>query len=229
MGPLASAAFVRTIYANYRGRAEQEAPIVLLYSNPKVGDRTKTFLSGGDYRALLDELETGLSSLVQQGATELVMCCVTAHYLFDKIALPLRTRLVSLLDVIFQEIQNTHQRCLLACTTGTRRLELFQKHPSWKLVKQRVCLPTDSEQEKLHDCIYAVKRNHDTQELAELLRSVSRAHAVDAVIAGCTELHLLSKACAGPNVLNQEVSIIDPLVAIAAENKEKVHATSICA
>src|SRR5215471_1599950 len=120
MGPLASAGFIRTLYGTYRGRIEQETPVVLLWSNPKLGDRTKTFLQNGDQQELLDGLETGLRSLVAQGATHLVICCVTAHYLLPRLPKDLRAKVLSLIDVIFEELESTERKCLLACTTGTR-------------------------------------------------------------------------------------------------------------
>ena len=221
MGPLASAGFVRTIYSAYRGQVEQESPIVLLYSNPKVGDRTATFLEGGDHLEMLAELESGLRHLVAQGATQLVICCITAHYLLPELPQDLREKVVSLIDVIFEELRGTEKACLLACSTGTRRLGLFQQHPAWGGAQHRICLPTDDEQQKLHEAIYVLKRDQKPGQLIKVLLSICHAHGVDTLIAGCTELHLLSKACAGPNALNQKIEIIDPLAAIATRYSEE--------
>jgi len=221
MGPQASAGFIRTIYSAYRGQTEQQAPIVLLYSNPKVDDRTATFLSGADHSRILDELVMGLRGLVAQGATQLVICCVTAHYLLPELPLDLRRKTISLIDVVFEELQGAQQPCLLACTTGTRRLELFQQHPAWEEAKHRVCLPTENEQAILHEAIYSLKRNHTPGGLIQVLLSLCQTHRVRSLIAGCTELHLLSLACAGPNELNLKITIIDPLSAIATRYSEE--------
>jgi aspartate racemase len=221
MGPLASASFVRTIYSAYRGQVEQESPIVLLYSNPKVQDRTKTFLEGGDHQGILAELENGLRHLVAQGATQLVICCITAHYLLAELPHDLRERVVSLIDVIFEELQGNQKTCLLASTTGTRRLGLFQQHPSWRGVQHRIALPSDDEQQRLHEAIYLFKRDQRPGHLIKVLLSICQAHEVDTMIAGCTELHLVSKAAAGPNALNQKIQIIDPLAAIATRYSEE--------
>jgi aspartate racemase len=221
MGPQASAGFIRTIYNAYRGQTEQQAPIVLLYSNPKVVDRTTTFLSGADHHQILDELVMGLRGLVAQGATQLVICCVTAHYLLPELPRDLRDKTASLIDVVFEELQGAQQPCLLACTTGTRRLGLFQQHPAWEAVKHLICLPTENEQDILHDAIYAFKRNHAPGQLIQVLLSLCQAHGVHTFIAGCTELHLLSQACAGPNELNLKIGIIDPLAAIAKRYSEE--------
>ena len=227
MGPLASAGFIRTLYGTYRGRVEQETPVVLLWSNPKLGDRTKIFLQNGDEQELLDGLETGLRSLVAQGANHLVICCVTAHYLLPRLPKDLRAKVLSLVDVIFEELESTERKCLLACTTGTRSLRLFQEHKGWKKVAHKVCLPTAKEQEKLHEAIYSVKRDHTVDDLAEVVLSICEAHSVDTVIAGCTELHLLSSDCDCRTALSQKLRIIDPLATIATRYREGMHAAAI--
>jgi aspartate racemase len=229
MGPLASAAFVRTIYGMHRGRLEQESPVVLLYSNPKIGDRTKTFLGGGDHRPLLRDLETGISALLAQGADQVVICCVTMHYLLPLVSPELRARVVSLIDTVFEELERIDKRCLLACTTGAKKLGLFQNHPSWKSVRKRVCVLSEADQQQLHDAIYLVKRSHVTDPLTAVVHGLGAKYGVEAIIAGCTELHLLSPACAGATFLNEQFEIIDPLSAIAERTVERDYATAICA
>lgn len=230
MGPLASAAFVRSIYGFYRGRREQELPVVLLYSNPKVGDRTANFLSGGDHRPLLRDLERGLSVLIEQGADRVVICCVTMHHLLPHVHKSLSDRVISLVDTVFEELSVSRRRCLLACTTGTRKLGLFQKHHAWSKVLDQIVMPSELEQALLHDAIYAVKRHHATRPLVDTLHSIASRLRVDAIIAGCTELHLLAPAAAGTNRLNEDFEFIDPLSAIAGRFlKEEEYATTVCA
>jgi aspartate racemase len=229
MGPLASAAFVRSIYGLYRGRREQELPVVLLYSNPTVGDRTASFLSGADHGPLLRDLEHGISVLIAQGADEVVVCCVTMHHLLPLVRRPLRNRVISLVDTVFEEVLESRKLCLLACTTGARKLGLFQQHSDWRKVQDRIVFPSECEQESLHDAIYAVKRHHATEPLIDTLYSIASRLNVEAIIAGCTELHLVTPAAAGPNRLNQHFELVDPLSAIAERFlKEEEHAT-VCA
>src|SRR5215213_5223714 len=57
MGGLASAEFVKTVYEVSGGvsHREQEAPVVLMYSDPGFPDRTEAFL-GGETQLLLTRL-----------------------------------------------------------------------------------------------------------------------------------------------------------------------------
>ncbi len=229
MGPLASAAFVRTIYSMYRGRIEQEAPLVILYSNPKIGDRTKTFLSGGDCTPLLQELENGVRTLLRANASEIVICCITMHYLLPRLPSELRARVISLIDTAIDRIRMSENRCLLASTTGTRQLGLFQRHTDWGYIHDKIVLPDPEEQTQLHDAIYSVKRTHSTSPLIQTLDTIASRHGAQAIVFGCTELHLISESIAGPNLLSQKFEIIDPLTAIAQRIAEEQYVGTICA
>ena len=46
LGPMASAEFLKTVYEYGIGENEQDAPIVLMYSDPTFPDRTESFLAG---------------------------------------------------------------------------------------------------------------------------------------------------------------------------------------
>ena len=98
MGPLSSAEFVRTIYEHARGAREQDDPVVFLYSDPTLPDRTEAFL-GGREEQVLAPLQAALGRLVEMGAERLVVCCMTAHHVFPGLPAELRARLVSLVDV----------------------------------------------------------------------------------------------------------------------------------
>lgn len=224
MGPLASAAFVRTIYGMYSGRVEQETPLVLLYSNPRIDDRTATFLEGRDCGPLLRELEGGISRLLAQGAEQVVVCCVTMHYLLPRVAPELRARVTSLIDTVFDELERTTKRTLLACTAGSNKLRLFHDHPAWSRFEDRIAVLDEREQRQLHEAIYLVKRDHGTEPLADVLHRLADRHDVEAIIAGCTEIHLLSPESVGRNALNERYEIVDPLSAIARRAARGAHA-----
>src|SRR5690242_14960482 len=96
MGPLASAEFVCTVYRLNRTEPEQQAPGLLLHSDPSIPDRTTAILSG-DTQELVVRLTTALESLVANGAHRIIIACVTAHQLLPEVPEPLRACVVSLL------------------------------------------------------------------------------------------------------------------------------------
>lgn len=208
MGPLASAAFVNTLYELNRGQREQDAPAVVLFSNPAVADRSSVLLDGSDAerQALLDDFVGGLRVLSAAGCVATVVCCVTIHHLFPALPASVRAGLLSLVDLALTEVAQTRARVLLAGTTGMRRLRVFEHGASWPRVADRIVLPDDPEQQRLHDAIYHLKREHDITPLRAAVRDICRAHRVTTAIAGCTELHLLTRTPAP-----DDPHLIDPL------------------
>jgi aspartate racemase len=223
MGPLASTAFLQTIYNLNKGATEQATPHVVMISNPSVEDRTSAFLKGqGDPRVL----ERGIERLLELGSSEIYVCCFTMHYLLPRVRPALRARVVSLIDAALDDMLRTPGRMLLGCTVGSRRLGLFEKHPLFERVAARVCFPDDDEQVALHDAIYKLKREHTTDALENALTRIAERNDVSTIVVGCTELHLLS---AGKTAFNQRFHIVDPLITLARRITEQTHATTLCA
>src|SRR5215216_3244709 len=97
LGPLASAEFLKTIYEYSLAGREQESPIVMLLSDPTCPDRTSEFLRQS-YDDLLGRLIESLCHLRELGASNVVICCITYHYLLPRLPRELRKRIISLLD-----------------------------------------------------------------------------------------------------------------------------------
>jgi aspartate racemase len=193
MGPVASAAFVRTLYASWRGPHEQMAPRVLLYSDPTFPDRT-TQLLDHQRTHLRDRLCESLNALRALGATHLVICCMTIHELLPEVPDDLRARVWSMLDAALALAEADEGPCLLLCSTGARRMRLFERHPRWPAVSARMRFPTDEDQDTVHRLIYEIKRNADVDAMLPAFRDLSRRYGANAWLAGCSELHLVARA-----------------------------------
>ncbi|HEV2801513.1 MAG TPA: amino acid racemase [Pyrinomonadaceae bacterium] len=215
MGPLASAEFVRTIYeAAAVGRyAEQSAPRLLLLSDPSFPDRTSA-LAAGEEVELVARLGAAVSLLAEQGAEAVVVCCVTIHSVLDQLPAELRALVVPLTDIILRAAAEGEGRHLLLCTKGCRVARLFEQHPLWPAARGRVVLPSEEDQEAVHELIYAVKRNcWDASDAARLVCALLEKYEAVRAIAGCTELHLVSKRF-GECGLGR-VPLFDPLTVLA--------------
>src|ERR1041385_7963248 len=111
LGPLASAEFLKTVYEYGIGENEQDAPMVLMYSDPTFPDRTDAFLAG-ESELLLTRLTGALQCLADAGASRFVICCMTIHHLLPSLPVHLGARVISMLDVIFDNLERSRGRHL---------------------------------------------------------------------------------------------------------------------
>lgn len=220
IGPLASAEFLRTIYDYNLGVCEQEAPQIVMYSDPSFPDRTEAIL-GDSHDVLLTRLIEALNALRELRVSRIVICCFTVHYLLPRLPEELRKLVTSLLDVVFADVARSSKRHLLICTNGARRMELFQNHSRWELTKDYFVLPVESDQLLIHELIYQIKKNRDVGHLLPTLETLLLKYKVDSFVAGCTELHLLAKHPMFSNGDRRGFSCIDPLTSIARELREE--------
>ena len=143
---------------------------------------------------------------------------MTIHYLLPRLPVHLGARVVSLLDVIFGNLKPPPRRHLLICSNGTRRLELFQKHPQWERHKSEIVLPDDDDQNKIHhELIYPIKKHPDFRRLKLLLETLLQRYEVDSFIAGCSEIHVLAKHVVFNSNHADGYGCLDPLTIIARE------------
>lgn len=212
LGPLASAEFMRTIYERAAAPREQDAPRVVLYSDPTFPDRTEQLLAGVE-GPLLAQLVAALRRLRGFGASPVVICCVTIHHLLPRVPAELRRHVLSLLDVTFGRVAALRRPHLLLCTTGTRRLRLFESHPRWPECADFFVLPSGPDQEAVHELIYRVKSGEDVRALAPRVEELLARYGLDSFVVGCTETHILAKhlAAARPG----RFGCVDPLTVVA--------------
>lgn len=216
MGGLASAEFVKTIY-EISGEAsprEQVAPAVLMYSDPAFPDRTEAFLRG-ETQPILTRLIDALELLCSMGASELVICCMTIHYLLPQVPGRLRERIISLPDVIFSAVESLKKPHLVISSTGTMKLKLLQRHPRWEYARNYFVFPSEADQQEMHELIYRMKFNRDPHHASLFIKTMMARHGVSSFIAACSEIHLLAKRCAPPGPGQRRYGCIDPLSIIA--------------
>jgi aspartate racemase len=212
LGPLASSEFVSTVYRCARWETEQDAPRLVMVSDPSFPDRTTAFLAGHD-DAVLRPLVAVLHGLVELGATRLLICCTTAHHLLPRLPAELRARVVSVPRVIVDRLHHARGRWLVLCTQGTRSFRLLQREPLWEHAEQHAVFPDDEDQETVHrDLIYRIKRMADPAALLPLVRGMVEKYGADGFVVGCSELHLVANRIPAGDPLG----CIDPYLDVAS-------------
>ncbi|HEX9951541.1 MAG TPA: amino acid racemase [Rubricoccaceae bacterium] len=213
MGPLASAEFVRTLYECNLANREQDMPRCVLYSDPTIPDRTEAIRQGTP-GPVVDRLEQALSDLARLGVDRIVVPCVTAHHFLPQVRPDLRALVVSLVDLALDAVVSAGVPHLLFCTDGTRQAGIFQSSPRWPDAEPLVVLPGDEDQHAVHELLYKVKQGDVGEDRIADVERLMGAYAVDGLIAGCTEMHLLTKKLASRG---GDYHIADPLLTVAQD------------
>jgi aspartate racemase len=224
LGPLASAEFLKTLYEENPVDVEQHAPACVLLSDPTVPDRTEAILRG-DEAPVARWLESKLGSMQQLGARRVVIACITMHHFLESVPAPLRELVVSLVDLTLEEVIASGGRWLLLTSQGTRLSGVFERSRCWRAAEPHVVWSSPSEQRELHDAIYRLKRHGEVAEAVALCERLVAAHGTDGFIAGCTELHLVTR-----NLLlrppHARPRSLDPLQLVASRVSTLVDAPS---
>ncbi len=215
MGPLASAEFLKTIYEyNPPQKSEQDTPQVILYSDPSFPDRTEAILRGDD-AILRQRLIEALEQLSKFDVSKIAICCITSHYLLPSLPQQLRQRIVNLIDVSLNAVAKNPQDLLLICTEGTVKMQIFQTHPLWDKLQDYIRLPNSKDQELVQELIYRIKHQGISCLDRDIIQYLQSTYQVNHLIAGCTEIHLLSKFYNLKSSNPMDNVFLDPLTLIA--------------
>lgn len=212
MGPLASAQFMLRLTLLSPGERDQEHIPTVLWSDPRVPDRTRGKLAGGDDP--LPWLLRGVRGLKAAGCRAIAIPCNTAHGWYDEMAaegLPI----LHIVDAAAAELRKAAASGTIGLmgTAATLAMRLYQT----RLESQGWSCITPSEEEmrtRVSPGIALVKANRVAEAyppLAEVVRSLA-ARGAQAVVLGCTEIPLGIQA--GP-YRELGVPVVDTIDALA--------------
>jgi aspartate racemase len=212
MGPQATIDLYNEIIAQTPAKCDQDHIKTIIYSNPKIPDRTQAIVAQGE--SPLPYLMEGAKFLEKAGADFILIPCNTAHYYlaqFEKeIAVPILNMVELTVAYIMEQFPHIKKIGLLS-TTGTLRTHIYQD----SIEKQNLEVITSSQadQENLvMKAIYNIKANIKLEDAAQQLSQAAKNLAkqgAEVIIMGCTEI---------PLALKQEyisIPLIDPKKIIA--------------
>jgi aspartate racemase len=225
MGPLASLAFLRTVYDYNRSDGpEQGYPDVILHSISSTPDRTGSLMASSQ-QALLDSLLESLQVLAATGVDRMVVCCMTAHSVFDQLPEEISAKLISLVDVAAHLIEASPEPPLLLATKGSYQHQVLHSTAAGKAVADRLLVPDDSDKVRVHEVIYNVlKTGRDPVTAYDLLRELLAKYRVGSFVAGCTEIHILVRYLLSEGVT--DISPVDPALHVAQNLEALLHESS---
>jgi len=208
MGPLATIELMKLIMEETPATCDQEHIPLLVYSNPKVPDRTKAILGDGPspVKALIESSQL----LENAGATFLAFPCNTAHYFLPQVEAAVSVPIINMIEEAAAEVEQAGiSKIGILATDGTVKTGIYQKALKARGIEAEI--PDEKSQLAVMEAIYAVKAGCDLKEATQILEPalIYMSRRVDAVIAGCTELPMLLRGFA------YGLTVIDTLQVLA--------------
>jgi aspartate racemase len=194
MGPAASAEFINRLIAQTPASCDQEHIPFVLWSDPRVPDRSTSMRNGDD--TPLPYLLEGLRGLKSAGCKLIVIPCNTAHFWFHKFG-NLNLQIIHIVDSVadaLRDVNVTNSTIGIIGTQATIELGLYQymlNKLGWNCIT-----PTKEEMNTLvQPAINLIKANNIEAAQPLIMNVVNRLidSGAKAVVLGCTELPLAVK------------------------------------
>jgi aspartate racemase len=145
-------------------------------------------------------LVAGCHALQQAGADFIIIPCVSAHFFLDEIQQQIALPILSIFDVVAENISSDHPQIKtvgLMGTTGTINGGLFQKRLAVEGIETLVV--DKIHQSKVMEAIYDIKNSQPARTRAQIVSDLTTAaddlisKGAQGIIAGCTEIPLALK------------------------------------
>ena len=206
MGPLASAEFMRQLTLLTPVERDQDHIPTVLWSDPRVPDRTLARLHGGEDP--LPALLRGLRGLEAAGCGVIAIPCNTAHGWYDAMRAACPLPILHIVAAARAELDMIDGPVGLLGTAATLDMGLYQQG------LDRACLLPDADtmEQLVTPGIALVKANRVAEAYAPLAKAAHglRERGAAAVVLGCTEIPL--GIAAGPPL---GFPVVDTVAALA--------------
>lgn len=188
MGPLATCDFFEKIIRMTEASTDREHIPILIDCNPRIPDRVKAILYGGD-DPVPEILKSG-RRLIDAGAEILLMGCNTTYYFYERVAGELTAPLINMpYETAMGARRAGLKKVGLLATDGTVLSGVYAKELEKAGVEQ--VLPDEAGQRSVMDMIYnGIKAGNSDIDPSGFIETVNKmmASGAEAVILGCTEL-----------------------------------------
>lgn len=192
MGPLAGATFLQRLTLLTPATRDQEHIPAVLWSDPRVPDRTAARIAGGEDP--LPWLLRGLRGLEAAGCGAIAIPCNTAHGWFEPMQAATRLPILHIVDAVAEELLRLgvdRGPIGLLATKGTLAMGLYQQRLEGR--GYDCIVPPEEEMDRtIMPAIDLVKANRVAESHAPLAEAARRlmGRGAQAVVLGCTEIPL---------------------------------------
>jgi aspartate racemase len=190
MGPAATADFYWEIIKLTPARRDQDHIPVLIYSNPRMPDRTRAILEGAEDP--LPWLLEAAVTLERGGAGMIAIPCNTAHYYLPQIQASVRIPVLNMVEETCLTVRSQFPRARavgLLAATGTVQCKIY--HQVCERQGMQLITPSEEDQARVHNAIFQVKGGDRDGTAGGVFESIGEGlirMGAEAVILGCTEI-----------------------------------------
>ncbi|MBF8436522.1 aspartate/glutamate racemase family protein [Halanaerobiaceae bacterium Z-7014] len=195
MGPESTNNLYKKIIENTPAKYDQEHIELLIYSNPKIPDRTKSIINNNSdaYNYLFSSCE----KLVEAGVDYIAIACNTAHYYIEDLNNSFNTPFINMVEDTVKNLSqrlNENNKAILLGTRGTIESKIYQRFLERDNINYKA--PHNEHINSLMDIIYSIKsKTYKNKKdfiniINEILNDLNYCKN-DIVIPGCTELSLI--------------------------------------
>jgi len=214
MGPKSTAPFLNSVVdecqAQYGARYDEDFPHMMIYSLPVPFRAWEPF----DQEKVKEMLCQGLKKLEAAGVDFIAIPCNTVHTQFDHMKTCVKVPLLNMIEETLKSVGDSPRRIALMASQVTVASNLYQKglraHGHTYVEKRQW-------QESVDTLISGIKKLHDATELDEIwteLVGAMKEEGVDVVIAGCTDISVVSRD-------KKDIDVIDSSACLAKAVVEK--------
>lgn len=193
LGPIATAYFMELVTQMTEATTDQEHLDMILYSCPSIPDRTEFILNHQKPNPLPALISIG-NRLAEQGAAQIAIPCMTAHYFYEELSTGIKVPVIHAIQETVSHLKKSGVTTAgIMATDGTIRAQLFQQELNRQGIKAVIPSP-DGQKDVMHLIYQNIKANRP----AEMERFLSvgnelRENGAETIILGCTELSLIKR------------------------------------
>lgn len=193
LGPMATIHYLERIVQLTDAESDQDHPRIYLESIPDIPDRT-TYILGKSNKNPYPVIRCAAERLIRNGADFITIPCVTAFYFKEKFAKDLSKPVLSLIDLLVENLQkNKVKKVGIMATTGTIQSEIISKSLHNNGIETVV--PDSFYQEQVMEIIYNQIKKGKCADM-KMFHNIEKhllEQEIEKIILGCTELPLVKK------------------------------------
>lgn len=211
MGSIATLHFFEELLNAFPAEKEWDRPRIIIDNRCTMPSRVLAVINGVKYDQLVEEMCDSVASLLNSGATKIVLACNTSHCFLPDIyrCIPAaQGKIVNIIDACCNEIASADEKKVsLIASEGTIQSGVF--HHTLQKHGIDVSVPMEEQYLKQRELIEAVKQNKVTDKVLDDFVELIRSFSEDALILGCTEFPVLFSRL--PEGALKGIRVYDPL------------------